>query len=99
MLQKTIHDRWCEDNDAVNLIDAHHHLWDLEENYYPWLRDHPEPNFFLGDYDTLKRNYLPEDYLRDAMDHNVLATVHVEAEWDRADQVGETRWISKIAAR
>jgi predicted TIM-barrel fold metal-dependent hydrolase len=33
------------------------------------------------------------------MAHNVLATVHVEAEWDRADQVGETRWISEISAR
>jgi predicted TIM-barrel fold metal-dependent hydrolase len=26
----------------------------------------------------------------------VLTTVHCEAEWDRADQVGETRWISAI---
>jgi predicted TIM-barrel fold metal-dependent hydrolase len=99
MPEKTIHDRWREDGDAVTLIDAHHHLWDLQANYYPWLSDHPEANFFLGDYDALKRNYLPEDYLRDAMAHNVLATVHVEAEWDRADQVGETRWISEIAAR
>jgi predicted TIM-barrel fold metal-dependent hydrolase len=29
----------------------------------------------------------------------VLATVHCEAEWDRDDQVGETRWISAIHAR
>jgi predicted TIM-barrel fold metal-dependent hydrolase len=95
----TIHGRWREDDEAVTLIDAHHHLWDLQANYYPWLSDHPEENFFLGDYDGLKRDYLPEDYRRDAIAHNVLATVHVEAEWDRADQVGETRWISEIAAR
>jgi predicted TIM-barrel fold metal-dependent hydrolase len=99
MPQTTIHNRWREAPDAVTLIDAHHHLWDLQANYYPWLRDHPEQNFFLGNYDALKRNYLPEDYCRDSIAHNVLATVHVEAEWDRSDQVGETRWISEIAAR
>jgi predicted TIM-barrel fold metal-dependent hydrolase len=99
MPHTTIHDRWREAPDAVTLIDAHHHLWDLQANYYPWLRDHPEENFFLGNYDALKRNYLPEDYCRDSISHNVLATVHVEAEWDRSDQIGETRWISAIAAR
>jgi predicted TIM-barrel fold metal-dependent hydrolase len=29
---------------------------------------------------------------------NDIATVHCEAEWDRGDQVGETRWISQISA-
>ena len=93
----TIHGQQRDDPDAVTLVDAHHHLWDLGRNDYPWLADHPEP-FFLGDYSALKRNYLPADYRRDATAHNVLATVHVEAEWDRADQVGETRWVSAIAA-
>ena len=92
----TIHGSWRSEDDAVTFIDAHHHIWDLQKNYYPWLSDHPEKDFFLGPYDALKRNYLPEDYRRDAASHNVLATVHVEAEWDREDQVGETRWISEI---
>ena len=85
--------------DAVTLIDAHHHLWDLSMTRHPWLGAHPEKNFFLGDYAPIKRNYLPADYLKDSAGHNVLATVHCEAEWDRADQVGETRWISAIHAR
>jgi len=66
---------------------------------HPWLGDHPETGFFLGDYSPLKRNYLPTDYLSDSSAHNVLATVHCEAEWDRTDQVGETNWISAIHAR
>jgi len=37
--------------------------------------------------------------LQDASAHNVLATVHCEAEWNRTDQVGETNWISAIHAR
>ena len=92
----TIHGRWNDDAGAVTLVDAHHHFWDLGRNHYPWLSDQPEPHFFLGSYDGLKRNYLPDDYRRDASRHNVLATVHCEAEWDRNDQVGETQWLTKI---
>jgi predicted TIM-barrel fold metal-dependent hydrolase len=87
---------WNDDEDAVTLVDAHHHLWNLDANYYPWLADRPEPHFFLGDYRALRRNYLPDDYRRDSVEHNVLMTVHCEAEWDRADQVGETRWLTRI---
>ena len=53
-------------------------------------------SFFLGDYTKLKKNYLPQDYLRDASNYDILATVHVEAEWDRNDQVGETKWLQEI---
>jgi predicted TIM-barrel fold metal-dependent hydrolase len=43
---KTIHGEWLRSDDAVTLIDAHHHLWDLSRNYYPWLSDWPERLFF-----------------------------------------------------
>lgn len=89
---------WNESELAVTLVDAHHHLWDLNRNYYPWLTDRPEKHFFLGNYSALRRDYLPTDYLRDSQNHNVLMTVHCEAEWDRADQVGETRWVSEMNA-
>ncbi|MDX1433502.1 MAG: amidohydrolase, partial [Gammaproteobacteria bacterium] len=82
---------------TIPIVDAHHHLWDLERNYYPWLCDRINPHFFLGDYAAIRRSYLPADYRRDAAGHNVVATVHVDAEWDRADQVGETRWLSGVA--
>jgi predicted TIM-barrel fold metal-dependent hydrolase len=95
----TIHGAWVDDPGAVTLVDAHHHLWDLDRNPYPWLSDRPETQFFLGNYDALKRSYLPADYRRDASGHNVLATVHCEAEWDRDDQVGETRWLERIHRR
>jgi predicted TIM-barrel fold metal-dependent hydrolase len=96
--RQTIHGAWRDNPSAVTLIDAHHHLWDLQRNRYPWLADHPEPHFFLGSYDALKRDYLPEDYRRDAQNHNVLMTVHCEAEMDRACQVEETRWLTKMNA-
>lgn len=96
---QTIHGKRIDTPGAVTLIDAHHHLWDLKRNYYPWLADKPETHFFLGDYSALKRDYLPDDYRRDAQGHNVLKTVHCEAEWDRDDQVGETAWLSEMNRR
>lgn len=83
----------------LEIIDAHHHFWDLNKNYYPWLADHEDKNFFLGDYSNLRRNYLPADYRSDASDFNIIATVHVEAEWDRTDQVGETAWLQDLNSK
>lgn len=88
-----------DDDSGVTLIDAHHHLWDLERNRYPWLSDEPLPHFFMGNYDAIKHNFLPEDYRRQAGKHKILKTVHVEAEWNRNDQVGETRWLTELSAR
>jgi len=83
--------------DDIPIVDAHHHLWDLQRNHYPFLAGEPDPKFFLGDYSGLRNNYLPVDYRRDAADHNIVATVHCEAEWDRTDQLGETLWLEEIA--
>ena len=66
---------------------------------YPWLQD-PQPHaFFLGDYAALKRDYLPPDYRRDAAGHQVVKTVHVEAECSREQQVAETLWLSELHQR
>jgi predicted TIM-barrel fold metal-dependent hydrolase len=88
-------------NEALPIVDAHHHLWQLAGGplYYPWLQDATPHSFFLGDYAALKRDYLPPDYRRDAAAHHVVKTVHVEAECRRDQQVEETRWLSEINAR
>lgn len=83
----------------VTLIDAHHHLWDLKQNPYPWLQEANEPHFFMGNYDALKKNYLWSDFEKDSSAHNVVATVHCEAEWSRDDQVGETKWLTEMHQR
>jgi predicted TIM-barrel fold metal-dependent hydrolase len=83
------------------IVDAHHHLWQLSGGplYYPWLQDEKPHEFFLGDYRSLKRDYLPEDYRRDAAGHDVVKTVHVEAECSREQQVQETEWLTGLNAR
>jgi predicted TIM-barrel fold metal-dependent hydrolase len=87
-----------EPDDEISIVDAHQHFWDLGRNYYPWLCD-PEPiPFRYGDYRPLRRNYMPPDYRADVGRHPVVKTVHVEAEWDRASPVAETRWLEGVQA-
>ncbi len=80
------------------IIDAHQHFWDLEHNRHPWLQDLPPIAFRYGDYTAIRRNYLPADFRRDCGTHHVVKTVYVEAEWDPQDPIGETRWVSALAA-
>ena len=78
------------------IVDAHHHLWDLSLGRHPWLAATADERGGLGDLDRLRRNYLPEDYRRDAARHDIVATIHVEAGWVADDSVGETRWLETL---
>ena len=88
----------AEGRAALGIVDAHHHFWDLERNYLPWLSDEPPIPFRYGDYSALRQNYLPADYARNTAGFTIRGSVFVETEWDRRDPVGETRWIHAIAA-
>src|SRR5262245_39802579 len=81
------------------IVDAHHHLWDLERNHYPWLEAELDPDAAIGDYSGLRRSYLIEDFAADSEPAGVVRTVHVQAEWDPDDPVGETRWLQAVADR
>ena len=83
---------------AFPIIDAHQHFWDLTRNYHPWLRDEPPIPFRYGDYQALKCNYLPDDYRADSQAHTIVGTVYMEAEWNPADPLGETRWLEQLQA-
>ncbi|OLU14712.1 thioesterase [Pseudomonas sp. PA1(2017)] len=81
------------------IIDAHHHFWDTLRNHHPWLSGEENIPFRYGDYSAIKRPYYPDDYLADAGEHRVVATVYVETEWDPRDPIGETCFIHEVAAR
>ncbi|MCI0835112.1 MAG: amidohydrolase family protein [Chloroflexi bacterium] len=77
-------------------IDTHHHLWDLENNSYPWLKE--DVGHFIGDYSAIRQTYLISDFHRGAHGLPLKKSVHVQAEWDHdADPVGETAWLQGIA--
>ena len=80
------------------IIDAHFHLWNLDENSYPWLMDASRPSLVQGRA-ALRRNYLVTDYLRDVGELDVVAGVHIQAEHDHRDRVRETRWLQHTAVQ
>ncbi|GJD52757.1 hypothetical protein OPKNFCMD_5524 [Methylobacterium crusticola] len=81
------------------VVDAHQHFWEPDRNPHPWLRPEARIPFRYGNYDAIKRRYLPDDYRRDAGPHRIAASVYVETEWDPADPIGETAYASGLAAR
>lgn len=72
------------------------HVWDPRAHYYPWLCD-PEPIAFrYGDYQALRRPYLPAEYRADSARWPVVHTAYIEAEWDPRDPLGEMEFIAKV---
>jgi predicted TIM-barrel fold metal-dependent hydrolase len=81
------------------VIDCHHHLINFRTGQYPWLQDEYLGNaFFLGSYERLRRDYLAEEFQADFLPLKLAGSVHIEAEHDRSNQVGETRWLSRVNA-
>jgi predicted TIM-barrel fold metal-dependent hydrolase len=79
------------------IIDPHIHLWDLRMDRHPWLRPTGGAIEALGDLSPIRREYLVDDYRRDAANQNVVATVHIEAAWDRADDpLAEIAWLETL---
>jgi predicted TIM-barrel fold metal-dependent hydrolase len=85
--------------DALPVVDAHHHLWDLSAGRYPWLQDDYHEAFFLGDYRVLCQDFLPEQFLALTQRQRLIGTVHVEAERARDEQLAETHWLEQVHAR
>jgi len=82
----------------IPVVDAHHHFWELGHGRYPWLEDHVIP-FRYGDYAAIRRSYLVDDFRRDHGVHRVVKSVHMEAEWNPADPVAESRWLHELHDR
>lgn len=69
------------------MIDAHHHLWDLNAVLYPWLMARGVKRFF-GDPSPIQRNYLIDEFRREAGAKGITGSVHIqvgaEDSWDEA---------------
>lgn len=78
------------------IVDAHHHLWDLNRGYnYPWLQDLPHGTGVCGNVGPMAHNYMLPDFLADTRTYDLVKSVHVEAV--SSDPIGETRWLQAIA--
>ena len=81
----------------ARFVDAHVHLWKLDHLSYPWLTppfSDAGPN---GSVEPIARDYLPDDYARDAAGYNVTKIVHIDAGADPKNAIDETRWLQGLA--
>lgn len=79
---------------APRIIDAHHHLWDLQAVDYPWLMAVGQRRFF-GDPAPIQRNYRVEDFRADIGTLPVVDSVHIQVGASAA--LAETRWVQRSA--
>lgn len=78
------------------IVDAHHHLWKLDQGRYPWLQDaYDSQTFILGEYRAICRDFGVAELRRSFGAAPVAATVHVEAERSRDEAMAETVWLHK----
>jgi len=78
------------------IVDAHIHWWDLDNNYYPWLMDAQEEESGLSGAGPIAHTHVAEHDLEDAAGYDIEAVVHLEAQWDPSDPLGETRWLDGL---
>ncbi len=73
----------------MEIVDTHHHLWDLSLFNNSWLEGVP----------ALKRSYRPGDYQEATRGVEVRKSIHVEADVDEPHMLGETRYVLSLAER
>ncbi|WP_116952582.1 amidohydrolase family protein [Jiangella endophytica] len=78
----------------LDIVDAHHHLWDLSQPY-PWLQEAAGRLQVHGDDTAIRRDYLLADYLADVAPLRLAGAVHVDA--GAADALEEARWLQRLA--
>ena len=78
------------------IIDAHHHLWDLDACHYPWLMERGVIRFF-GDPAPIQRNYLASELRADAANYELAGSVHIQVGVADGDEVNESRWLDEAA--
>lgn len=95
---RRIQDARLSEGHDLRIIDAHHHFWDLDgDGHWPWIQDEYNEQFFLGDYNAMRRTFLPREYLAETAGWNILGTVHCEAERSRSEQVAEDDFLQGLS--
>ncbi|MGI8418124.1 MAG: hypothetical protein ACR2P2_18365 [Nakamurella sp.] len=77
-----------------DIVDCHHHLWDLA-NHYPWLQESAGELQVHGDDSSIRQSYLIGDYLANSRSLQLTKSVLIDA--GAADPLAEARWLQGIA--
>jgi predicted TIM-barrel fold metal-dependent hydrolase len=80
---------------VLRIFDAHVHLFDSAANTHAFLeREDPTFRSLIGDYSTLPRRYLTDDFLKASASCRVEGFVWYE--FLSADPIGEARWGQRL---
>lgn len=71
----------------MEIIDAHHHLWERGRFKYGWLKQWP----------ALDRDFLLRDYQEASRGCGVVQSIHVQADVEERFAIQETRWALSLA--
>lgn len=82
--------------DLDYIVDAHHHLWDLEACQHTWLAEKGVVRFF-GDPAPIQQNYHVPDLRRDFGALPVKKSVHIQVGVQEDDSLTETEWLQSQA--
>ena len=75
-------------------VDAHHHIWRL--NDLSWLNGPTRPRIF-GDYESIKKDYLIEEYIADIKGSGVEKSVYIQVNWPPGEELREAEWIQNVS--
>ena len=83
----------------MRIIDAHHHLWcpvnDTANIGYVWLKNIGAIKPF-GDPTAIQRDYLADEFATESQQHELIASVHVQADGAIPDAVRESQWLESV---
>ena len=83
-------------DDLPYIVDAHHHLWDLEACRHTWLAERAVVRFF-GDPAPIQKNYHVSDLRADFGTIPVKKSVHIQVGVEVDDSLNETAWLQDQA--
>ncbi|MEM1036754.1 MAG: amidohydrolase family protein [Pseudomonadota bacterium] len=84
--------------DLSYIVDAHHHLWDLQACRHTWLAERGVVRFF-GDPAPIQKNYHVDNFRTDIGGLPVKKSVHIQVGVEPDDSVTETAWLQDQANR
>jgi predicted TIM-barrel fold metal-dependent hydrolase len=77
----------------ADIVDSHHHVWRTKD--LPWLSGPMVPRIF-GPYQSVKRDYLIDEYVDDARAGGITQSVYVQANWPLDQALAEVRWLNEV---
>jgi predicted TIM-barrel fold metal-dependent hydrolase len=86
MPSESIVDAAEKKDEAIPIVDTHHHLWDLKKFRLPWTDGVPK----------LNRSFVMSDYRAATKGLNVVKTVYMEVDVDPAQRVEEAEYVTAI---